>query len=182
MHAWHDVPWGTDVRDFFHAVIEIPEGSKVKYELDKETGLLRADRLLYSAVHYPANYGFVPRTYCEDGDPLDVLLLCQEPLAPLSFARGRAIGVIPMRDEKGQDDKIIAVHLDDPHYAHYRDVSELPRHVSAELERFFVDYKVLERREVDVRAIRGHQAAESVLEDAIRLYTARAEELRGARS
>ena len=120
MHPWHEVSWGSDVREFFNGIVEIPEGSKVKYELDKATGLLRADRVLYSAVHYPANYGFIPQTYCDDGDPLDVLMLCQEPLAPLSIVRCRAIGVLPMRDDRGQDDKILAVHIDDPQFAHYR--------------------------------------------------------------
>src|SRR5205823_12452080 len=133
LHPWHDVNPGDDVESGFLCIIEIPKGSKNKYELDKETGILILDRVLHSAVHYPANYGFIPRTYCEDGDPLDVLALCQEPLVPLSIARGRAIGVIPMRDDKGEDDKIIAVHIDDPQYAQYQDVSELPPFVSAEL-------------------------------------------------
>ena len=135
MHPWHDVSWGSDPRDFFHAIVEIPEGSKVKYELDKASGLLKVDRILYSAVHYPANYGFIPRTFCGDGDPLDVLALCQQPLAPLAMVRCRAIGVIPMRDDRGQDDKIIAITLDDPQYAHYRDIAELPPHTLAELQR-----------------------------------------------
>jgi len=170
MHAWHDVSWGTNIKDFFHVVIEIPEGSKVKYELDKSTGLLRADRLLYSAVHYPANYGFIPQTYCDDGDPLDVLLLCQEPLLPLSIARCRAIGVLPMSDEKGTDDKIIGIHIDDPQVAHYRDVSDLPPHMLAELERFFLDYKSLENKVVSTDAFRGSAEAEKVIEAAIDLY------------
>jgi inorganic pyrophosphatase len=179
LNAWHDVPWGEDFRDFFLGVVEIPEGSKVKYELDKATGLLRADRVLYSAVHYPANYGFIPRTYCDDGDPLDVLMLCQEPLAPLSIARCRAIGVIPMIDDRGRDDKIIAVHLDDPHYAHYRDIEELPPHTLAELERFFLDYKTLERKQVSIEALRGKGEAEDVIAAAIRLYAENVERLRG---
>ena len=179
MHPWHDVPWGTDAREFFYAIVEIPEGSKVKYELDKATGLLRADRVLYSAVHYPANYGFIPQTYCDDGDPLDVLMLCQQPLAPLSIVRCRAIGVLPMRDDRGQDDKIIAAHVDDPQFAHYRDIRELPPHVLAELKRFFLDYKVLEEKEVEIEALRGHEDAERVVEEAVRLYAARSSELRG---
>ena len=179
MHAWHDVPWGTDVREGFNAIVEIPEGSKVKYELDKATGLLRADRVLYSAVHYPANYGFIPQTYCDDGDPLDVLVLCQEPLAPLSIARCRAIGVIPMADDRGQDDKIIAVHVDDPQFAHYRDIAELAPHTLAELQRFFLDYKVLERKRVEIEALQGRARAEEVVMDAVRLYAAQAAALRG---
>jgi inorganic pyrophosphatase len=178
MHAWHDVPWGADVREYFHAVIEIPEGSKVKYELDKATGLLRADRILYSAVHYPANYGFIPQSYCGDGDPLDVLLLCQVPLAPLSIARARAIGVMKMVDERGEDDKIIAVHIDDPQVAHYRDLSELPPHVLAEVKRFFLDYKVLEKKAVMIEDPLGHEEAERVIEESLRLYASRATELR----
>jgi inorganic pyrophosphatase len=125
-HAWHDVLLGARIDESFSAVIEIPKGSKVKYELDKETGLLRVDRILHSAVHYPANYGFLPQTYCEDGDPLDVLVLGQEPVVPLCVMRARAIGVLSMSDDKGRDDKIIAVHVDDPEYEHYRDTAELP--------------------------------------------------------
>lgn len=178
MHAWHDISWGKDVHQFIHAVIEIPEGSKVKYELDKATGFLRADRVLYSAVHYPANYGFIPQTYCEDEDPLDVLLLCQQSLQPLSIARGRAIGVLAMRDDKGRDDKIIGVHLDDPQFAHYQDISELPPHTLAELERFFLDYKVLENKQVSVEDMRGRARAENVVTEAIEAYAKRREELR----
>ena len=178
MHPWHDVSWGSDVRDFFNAIVEIPEGSKVKYELDKMTGLLRADRVLYSAVHYPANYGFIPQTYCDDGDPLDVLALCQEPLTPLSIVRCRAIGVLPMRDDRGQDDKILAVHIDDPQFAHYHDIGELPPHVLAELKRFFLDYKVLEDKDVSIETLKGHEDAERVVLAAVRLYSARAAELR----
>src|SRR5438094_1441461 len=114
MHPWHDVPLQAEGVGSVHVVVEIPKGSKVKYELDKATGLLRVDRVLYSAVHYPANYGFVPRTYCGDGDPLDVLVLGQEDVVPGVLMRARAIGVMRMHDDMGQDDKIIAVHLDDP--------------------------------------------------------------------
>src|SRR6186713_3545210 len=120
MHPWHDTYVDdTLVETAFPVIVEIPNGSKNKYELDKETGLLRLDRVLYSAVHYPADYGFLPQTYCDDGDPLDVLVLGQEPVVPLCVLRARAIGVITMRDDKGQDDKIIATHVDDPEYAHY---------------------------------------------------------------
>lgn len=178
MHAWHDVSWGSDAREFFNAIVEIPEGSKVKYELDKSTGLLRADRVLYSAVHYPANYGFIPQTYCLDGDPLDVLMLCQQPLAPLSIVRCRAVGVLPMRDDRGEDDKIIAVHIDDPQFAHYRDIDELPPHVLAEVKRFFLDYKVLEEKEVAIEELRGHKDAERVIMDAVWLYSEQKEKLR----
>jgi len=173
MNAWHDVELGDDPENGFRAVIEIPKGSKVKYELDKRTGLLWLDRVLHSAVHYPANYGFLPRTWCDDGDPLDVLVLGQEPVVPLCVLRARAIGVITMRDEKGQDDKIIAVHLDDPEYAHYRDVSELPPHRLRELERFFLDYKVLEEKVVNVEGLRGRAAADATVREAAQLYRER---------
>jgi inorganic pyrophosphatase len=170
MHAWHDVPLGDAIEDHVNAVIEIPKGSKVKYELDKATGLLAVDRVLHSAVHYPANYGFLPRTFCDDGDALDVLVLGQEPVVPLCIVRARAIGVITMRDEKGQDDKIIAVHIDDPEYAHYRDVGELPPHRVTELQRFFLDYKVLENKTVNIDQLRGRAEAERVIRAGAALY------------
>lgn len=141
-HPWHDVRLPKDLEPWFPAYIEIPKGSKVKYELDKATGLLRVDRVLYSAVHYPANYGFVPRTYCEDGDPLDVLVLGQEDVAAGVLMRARAIGVMRMRDDKGQDDKIIAVHVDDPEYLGYKTIHDLPSHRLDEVRRFFLDYKI----------------------------------------
>jgi inorganic pyrophosphatase len=173
MNAWHDVELGNHIERHFRAVIEIPKGSKVKYELDKATGLLWLDRVLHSAVHYPANYGFLPQTYCEDGDPLDVLVLGQEPVVPLCVLRARAIGVLGMRDDKGQDDKIIAVHVDDPEYAHYQDIAELPPHRLKELERFFLDYKLLEQKGVTVEPIRGRAAAERVVREAAALYRSR---------
>src|SRR5262249_56853271 len=170
MHPWHDVELGDHIERHFRAIIEISKGSKVKYELDKRTGLLCVDRVLYSAVHYPANYGFLPQTYCEDGDPLDVLVLGQEPVVPLCILRARAIGVITMQDEKGRDDKVIATHVDDPEYAHLRDVGELPRHRLEEMKRFFLDYKVLEHKKVDLDDIRGHAHPESVIRESIALY------------
>ena len=173
MNAWHDVELGPNIEQHFRCVIEISKGSKVKYELDKKTGLLWVDRILYSAVHYPANYGFLPQTLCEDGDPLDVLVLGQEPVLPLCVLRARAIGVMRMRDEKGADDKVIAVHVDDPEYAGYHDVSELPPHRLKEIQRFFLDYKVLEDKAVDVDAIAGRTDAERVIREAVRLYRSR---------
>jgi inorganic pyrophosphatase len=170
VHAWHDVQLGPRIEEGFAAVIEIPKGSKVKYELDKETGLLRVDRILHSAVHYPANYGFLPQTYCEDGDPLDVLVLGQEPVVPLCVMRARAIGVLSMSDDKGRDDKIIAVHVDDPEYEHYRDIAELPPHRLKEVERFFLDYKVLENKVVNIDDLRGRARAEETIRGAVRLY------------
>ncbi len=170
VHPWHDIPLPDDPTSWFPAVVEIPKGSKVKYELDKATGLLRVSRVLYSAVFYPANYGFVPRTYCEDGDPLDVLVLGQEEVVPLVLVRARAIGVMRMREERGQDDKIIAVHVDDPAYAGYGDIADLPRHRLRELQRFFLDYKVLEGKEVVGEEPLGAADAPPVLRDAIARY------------
>jgi inorganic pyrophosphatase len=173
MHPWHDVDLGESddpLERHFRAIIEIPKGSKVKYELDKRTGLLWLDRVLHSAVHYPANYGFLPRTFCDDDDPLDVLVLGQEPVVPLCILRARAIGVITMRDEKGQDDKIIAVHVDDPEYAHYTDIAQLPPHRLKELERFFLDYKILEHKTVNIENLQGPAEAERVIRAAAALY------------
>ena len=170
MNPWHDVELGDDIESGFAVVIEIPKGSKVKYELDKRTGLIMVDRVLYSAVHYPANYGFLPRTYCLDGDPLDVLVLGQEPVVPLCVLRAKAIGVMTMSDDKGPDDKIIAVHADDPEYAQYRDIAELPSHRLREIERFFLDYKVLEAKAVKVEDMRGPADGVRVIREAIQLY------------
>ena len=170
MHPWHDVELGDAIESGFRAIIEIPKGSKVKYELDKRTGLLWLDRVLYSAVHYPANYGFLPQTYCLDNDPLDVLVLGQEPVVPLCILRAKAIGVMTMVDDKGPDDKIIAIHADDPEYAHYRDISELPPHRLVELERFFLDYKVLEHKAVSVGDMQGPADAVRTIREAVDLY------------
>jgi inorganic pyrophosphatase len=170
MHPWHDIELGERIEEHFRAVIEIPKGSKVKYELDKGTGLLAIDRVLASAVHYPANYGFLPQTYCADGDPLDALVLGQEPVVPLCLLRARAIGVIGMRDETRADDKIIAIHVDDPEYADYEDVADLPPHLVRELEHFFLDYKELEGKVVAVEGLRGRAQAEQVIHRAVRAY------------
>src|SRR6059036_3370255 len=128
LHAWHDVSPGDDLPRDFQAVIEIPLGSNVKYELDKASGLLKVDRIIHSAVFYPANYGFIPQTYAEDDDPLDVLVLCQEPVAPLTLVRSRAIGLMTMVDSGKKDHKILAVAMDDPEFNSFRDASELPEH------------------------------------------------------
>ena len=170
IHAWHDVELGDSIETGFRAVIEIPKGSKVKYELDKPTGLLWVDRILYSAVHYPANYGFIPRTYCGDGDPLDVLVLCQEPVAPFAMMRARAIGLMQMRDDKGLDDKVIAVHLDDPAYNHYTHIREVPQHVLRELRRFFEDYKTLEKKMVEIDELLGPYEAAKAIRAGLQMY------------
>jgi inorganic pyrophosphatase len=154
----------------FPVVIEVPRGSKNKYELDKETGFLRLDRVLYSAVHYPANYGFIPRSFCDDGDPLDALVLGQEPVHPLTIVEARAIGLMRMRDEKGIDDKVIAVSIRDPAVSDYRDHAELPEHTLREIKRFFQDYKQLENKQVVVEDFMGPDEAMRVLCESLDLY------------
>jgi inorganic pyrophosphatase len=171
MHPWHD-SYIDDaiVQHAFPVVIEIPKGSKNKYELDKETGLLRLDRVLYSSVHYPADYGFIPRTFCDDGDPLDALVLGQEPVYPLTIVEARAIGVMRMRDEKGIDDKIVAVSVHDPAFADYTDKDQLPAHVLRQVRRFFEDYKLLEHKQVVVEDMLGPPEALRIIRDALELY------------
>jgi inorganic pyrophosphatase len=171
MHPWHDTYVDeTVISNGFPAVIEIPKGSTNKYELDKETGLLRLDRVLYSAVYYPADYGFIPRTYCDDGDPLDVLVLGQEPVYPLTIVEARAIGVMRMRDEKGIDDKIVAVSVRDPAYSDVKDKAALPGHVIRQVRRFFEDYKVLEHKQVSVEDLLGPADAIQIIAEALDLY------------
>ena len=171
MHPWLDSYIDDKViATAFPVIIEIPKGSKNKYELDKETGLLRLDRVLYSAVHYPADYGFVPRSYCDDGDPLDALVLGQDPVYPLTIVEARAIGLMRMRDDKGIDDKIIAVSVRDPAFADYTDHVQLPPHVGREIKRFFQDYKVLENKTVEVEDILGPAQALTVLRHALDMY------------
>jgi inorganic pyrophosphatase len=171
MHPWHDsYVDDTIIADAFPVVIEIPKGSKNKYELDKETGLLRLDRVLYSSVHYPADYGFIPRTFCDDGDPLDALVLGQEPVYPLTIVEARAIGVMRMRDEKGIDDKIVAVSVHDPAFADYTDKDQLPGHVLRQVRRFFEDYKALEHKQVVVEDLLGPSEALRIIREALELY------------
>ena len=170
-HPWHDCYVDDAVIErAFPVVIEIPKGSKNKYELDKETGLLRLDRVLFSAVYYPADYGFIPRTYCDDGDPLDALVLSQEPVYPLTVVEARAVGVMRMRDEKGVDDKIVAVSIRDPAFADYNDKAQLPPHIMREVRRFFEDYKALEHKQVVVEELLGPDDAVGIIRDALELY------------
>ena len=171
MHPWHDCYVDDSIIERgFPVVIEIPKGSKNKYELDKETGLLRLDRVLFSAVHYPADYGFIPRTYCDDGDPLDVLVLAAEPVYPLTLVEARAIGVMRMRDEKGVDDKILAVSTSDPTFSDYTDKDQLPNHVLLQVRRFFEDYKILEHKQVVVEDMLGPDDALTIIVDALEFY------------
>jgi inorganic pyrophosphatase len=169
-HPLHDIALPDALHESFPVVVEIPKGSKCKYELDKKTGLLMLDRVLYSSVHYPANYGFIPRTHAGDGDPLDVLLLMQEPVVPLTIVRARAIGGFSMKDDKGVDDKIVAVAVDDPAFANYVRHDELPPHVTLELMRFFSDYKVLEKKLAEVEELYGVERALAVIEESVAAY------------
>jgi inorganic pyrophosphatase len=171
LHPWHDVTPGEHLPHEFNALIEIPMGSSIKYELDKRTGLLRVDRVLYSAVYYPANYGFIPQTYAEDDDPLDVLVLCQEAVAPMTLVTARAIGLMTMIDGGKADHKVLAVAVGDPEFNSFREAEELPPHRLAMLRRFFQDYKLLEGKSVEVDVIQRAELAMPIIEDALQRYS-----------
>jgi inorganic pyrophosphatase len=171
IHPWHDVTPGEDIPQEFSAIVEIPFGSSVKYELDKDSGLIKLDRVLYSAVYYPANYGFIPQTLAEDDDPLDVLVLCQETVVPLTLIHSRTIGLMTMIDMGKKDHKIIAVATDDPEYNSYREASEMPPHRLTMLRRFFQDYKLLEGKAVEVDEILSAREAYPIIEDALHRYS-----------
>lgn len=169
-NIWHDInPARVNPNDFI-SVIEIPKGSHNKYELDKETGLLILDRILHTSTRYPANYGFIPRTYGDDGDPLDVLLLCTEPVQPMTLVRSYPIGVIKMLDEGKNDEKIIAVPFSDPYYNCYHNISELPNHVVIEMEHFFTIYKALENKTTAINDKGDAKEAIRVIENCMRNY------------
>jgi inorganic pyrophosphatase len=170
-HPWHDLTPGELIPKEFQAVIEIPLGSSVKYELDKASGMIRMDRVLYSAVYYPANYGFIPQTLAEDHDPLDVLVLCQESVAPLTILHARTIGLMTMIDSGAKDHKIIAVATADPEYNSYHDVANLPPHKIAMVRRFFQDYKQLEGKVVEVDQMQSASDAYPIIEQALQDYT-----------
>ena len=169
-NIWHDISPERITRKDFEAVIEISKGSKMKYELDKETGLLKLDRVLHTSTHYPANYGFIPRTYADDNDPLDVLVLCSEKIEPLALVRCYPIGVISMVDGGHADDKIIAIPFGDPTYNEYKDISQLPKHIFDEMTHFFKVYKTLENKDTAINEAQGALAAVDIIEDAIENY------------
>ncbi|MBR5245790.1 MAG: inorganic diphosphatase [Clostridia bacterium] len=169
-NIWHDIDASRITRKDFEAVIEISKGSKMKYELDKETGLLKLDRVLHTSTHYPANYGFIPRTFADDNDPLDVLVLCSEQIEPLALVRCYPIGVISMVDGGHADDKIIAIPFGDPTYNEYKDISQLPKHIFDEMIHFFKVYKMLENKDTAIDEAQGVLAAVEIVEDAIENY------------
>lgn len=170
MNIWHDINSDRINRKDFEAVIEITKGSKMKYELDKETGLLKLDRVLHTSTHYPANYGFIPKTYADDNDPLDVLVLCTECIEPMALVRCYPIGVISMADGGHADDKIIAIPFGDPTYNGYKDISQLPKHIFDEMVHFFTVYKMLEDKDTVIEEVKGVLAAVDIIEDAIEGY------------
>ena len=171
MHPWHDVTPGDKLPQEFYSIVEIPFGSSVKYELDKTSGIIKLDRVLYSAVYYPANYGFIPQTLAEDDDPLDVLVLCQETVVPLTLIHARTIGLMTMIDAGKKDHKIIAVATHDPEFNAYREAAEMPAHRLTMLRRFFQDYKQLEGKAVEVDEIQPAKAAFPIIEDALARYS-----------
>jgi inorganic pyrophosphatase len=178
MHPWHDVDPGKDAPAFVRAIIEIPKGSKGKYELDKGSGLLRLDRVLFSSVHYPANYGFIPRTYCDDRDPLDILVICSIDVIPMSIIEAKVIGAMEMIDGEERDDKIIAVARHDMSVNYLNNLSELPPHTLVELKRFFEDYKMLEHKNVIVDRFIEKENAYEIIAEGLKLYAENKDTLR----
>jgi len=170
MNAWHDISADRIKPEDFLAVIEIEKGSKVKCELDKETGMIILDRILHTSTHYPASYGFIPRTYGDDGDPIDVLILCSEVLSPLTLVRAYPIGAITMQDSGASDEKIIAIPFEDPTYNVYRSIEALPTHIFSEMKHFFRVYKELEGKETLVDEIKGQRAAIEIVRRSIKQY------------
>ena len=170
MNIWHDMDPMRINPECFMVVVESSKGSKVKYELDKQTGLLKLDRILYTSTHYPANYGFIPRTYADDMDPLDVLVLCSETIHPMTLVKCYPIGVITMIDNGRNDEKIIAIPFDDPTYNSYTGIEQLPKHVFDEMTHFFSVYKALENKDTAVDEVKGLAAAVDIVTEAIENY------------
>lgn len=170
MNIWHDIEEERIKKDDFIAVIEISKGGKNKYELDKKTGMLKLDRVLYTATHYPANYGFIPKTYAEDDDPLDVLVLCQEEIVPLTLVECYPIGVLKMIDGNKKDEKIIAIAKDDPFWNGYKNITELPKHIMEEIRHFFKVYKQLEGKKTEIDRMEEKEEAIHIIERSIEQY------------
>lgn len=169
-NAWHHVSPGEKLPGIVNGIIEIPRGSRAKYELDKDSGLLKLDRVLYSSVYYPANYGFIPQSFCDDKDPLDILILSQIEVVPMCIVPAKVIGVMRMLDGGEADDKIIAVAAGDPSISHINDISELPKHFMDEMRSFFEDYKKLERKTVVVEEFFGRETAIKILLESFEKY------------
>jgi inorganic pyrophosphatase len=169
-NPWHDVSPGKDAPDIVNGIVEIPRGNRAKYELDKETGMLTLDRVLYSSVFYPANYGFIPQTYCDDGDPLDILILSSIEIVPMCLVPSKVLGVMRMLDGGEADDKIIAVALNDMSYNHFNDITELPKHAILEMRSFFEDYKKLENKSVVVEDFQDRKTALQIVNKAFDDY------------
>ncbi len=170
LHPWHGAHFGDNAPNYVNALIEIPQGSKTKYEIDKTTGLLKLDRVIYSSFHYPVNYGFIPQTLGLDGDPLDILVLCSQSIQSLCLVEATVIGNMPMIDTGDEDDKIIAVATKDPSVNHITDIDELPRHFFNELKNFFQQYKVLENKQVQINDYQTKEEAFVIINDAIKFY------------
>jgi len=170
LHPWHGASYGTRNPEIVNGMIEIPQGSRTKYEIDKETGLLKLDRVIYSSFHYPVNYGFIPQTLGHDGDPLDILVLCSQSIQPLCLVEARVIGNMQMIDSGEKDDKIIAVALKDPSVNHISTLDEMPRHFIAELRNYFEQYKVLENKQVQIEEFQSKEIAFGIIQEAIDLY------------
>jgi len=170
LHPWHGAEYGDKAPQIINALIEIPQGSKSKYEIDKKTGLLKLDRVIYSSFHYPVNYGFIPQTLGQDNDPLDILVICSESIQPLCLVEATVIGNMQMIDNGGKDDKIIAVASKDPAVNYISNVNELPQHFIAVLRNYFEQYKVLENKKVEIDEFQDKEAAYKVIETAISFY------------
>jgi inorganic pyrophosphatase len=166
-NPWHTVNIGVKAPEIINGIIEIPGGTRAKYELDKDSGLLKLDRVLYASMYYPANYGFIPKTYCDDGDPLDILVLSQIAIVPMCIVSAKVIGVMRMLDQGEHDDKIIAVAENDMSVNHYNDISELPDHFIIELRNFFEDYKKLEKKTVEVKEFQNAELAREIVKQSI---------------